>query len=108
MHNLTGYKCISCNKVFTQHNNYCVECVTTELTEFELSPVGNIHSWTTIHIPPSRYKDDIPYTVILVEMIDGIKVMGLLKEINEAKVGKKVLLSELDQDRGPLFSVYTG
>ncbi len=41
-----------------------------------LNQEGVIISWTRISIAPIRFQKDVPYVVVLVELVDGRRVYG--------------------------------
>jgi uncharacterized OB-fold protein len=50
-----------------------------------------------------RYREEVPYTVVLVELEEGVRVMGRLAEGRRAERGRAILLRDVDPERGPVF-----
>ncbi len=68
-----------------------------------LSGRGHIRAWTTIHIAPTRYANEAPYTVVLVDLEEGIAVMGRLTGDTAAEQDASVTIVGIDPERGPMF-----
>ncbi len=81
----------------------CPTCSRSDLEPHEVSGEGFIVVWTTIHIPPTRYANEAPYTVVLVELEDGLRVMGRLLGDAGRGLGSQVRLDHVDPERGPVF-----
>ena len=73
----------------------------------QLSGRGQIRVWTAIHVAPTRYKDETPYTVVLVDLEEGVPLMGRLEARDRADRGAAVVFRETDPDRGPIFALAT-
>jgi uncharacterized OB-fold protein len=63
----------------------------------ELSGKGKIQTFTTINVAPEGRENELPYTVMLVELDEGPWIMGNLIDINPSKitmdiVGKRVTM----------------
>ena len=57
-----------------------------------LGKMGKILSWTEIFVAPPKFAGDTPYSVVLVELVDGQKVYGQLVDFTAEKreIGKRV------------------
>lgn len=51
---------------------------------------GKLVSFSIIHVPPSGFEDQVPYRVGLIELSDGPRVVGQLKETKKPKIGQKM------------------
>ena len=102
---LTGYRCAACDELFMPPRLYCPECGSDERRDVSLVGRGTIRAWTVIHVGPTRYEQEVPYTVVLVELEEGPRVMGRLEPGETAEIGAKLDLSRLDEERGPVFRV---
>ena len=54
----------------------CPTCGRTGLEPHEVAGEGRVVVWTTIHVPPTRYAAEAPYTVVMVELDGGLRTMG--------------------------------
>jgi uncharacterized OB-fold protein len=70
----------------------CDGCGSADLEELELSDKGTVVSWTVVRNPPAGYQKYSPYTVALVELDDGPRVLSQLVDIepDEVKTGMRV------------------
>ncbi|PIQ73252.1 hypothetical protein COV58_03500 [Candidatus Roizmanbacteria bacterium CG11_big_fil_rev_8_21_14_0_20_36_8] len=57
-----------------------------------LNLVGKIVSWTEIFVAPKRFKDNSPYTVLLVKLQNGNFIYGQLVDFEKSdrEIGKTV------------------
>ena len=102
---LAGYRCAACDELCMPPRVYCPECGSDERRDVSLAGRGTVRAWTAIHVGPTRYEQEVPYTVVLVELEEGPQVMGRLEPGETAGIGAKLDLSRVDQERGPVFRV---
>ena len=100
---LEGLRCASCETVYLPPRSQCPACGQTESKSAPLSGGGTVRAWTTIHIAPTRYEREAPYTVVLVDLDDGPPIMGRLAAGPAVESGARVVFTEMDAQRGPLF-----
>lgn len=96
---LIAARCKSCGtvsfpKFWTIHSP---DCKDRKVEEILLSPKGILRSYTILHYPPPPVfripPSQIPYAIGMVELPEGIIVLGLMTEgINDLKVGMNVEL----------------
>jgi len=54
---------------------------------------GTIYSFSTVYRPPSaEFKDDVPYTVVLVELSEGPRMLSTLVDMapDAVRIGQRV------------------
>jgi uncharacterized OB-fold protein len=57
----------------------CPACHTTELLWVELPSTGRVMSWIVVHPPVVPvFQPLVPFVVLLVEVVDGVRVVGQL------------------------------
>lgn len=100
---LTGYRCAACDGLFVPPRIYCPECGSDDRLEVSFAGRGTVRAWTAIHVGPTRYEQEVPYTVVLVELEEGPRVMGRLESGEKARICQKLELSRVDEERGPVF-----
>lgn len=81
----------------------CPICGRSDLEPHEIAGEGRVIVWTTIHVPPTRYADEAPYTVAIVELEGGLRTMGRLTGDAGRELGAHVRLRRVDPERGPMF-----
>ena len=97
---LIGSRCKTCNTYFFPKTITCnnPNCKKGDLDEVALSTRGNIYSYTIqYYTPPLPYKFDgdfLPYAIGLIELPEGIRVLGQLtvSKPGEVKIGMDVEL----------------
>jgi uncharacterized OB-fold protein len=83
---LLGSRCDECQSVFFPRRLSCRNpaCRRTPPQKITLSDIGSLYSFTTQHYPaPQPFHIDTslrPYTIVLVELPEPIRVLGLLAE----------------------------
>ncbi len=107
MSTLTGFRCGNCASLFLPPKDRCPHCGDDRRKEVQLSGRGTIRTSTIIHVAPTRYKDETPYTVVLVDLEEGVSLMGRLDVGQGAERGASVVLGNIDSDRGPTFDLAT-
>ena len=81
----------------------CPTCGSADLEPHEIAGDGRVIVWTTIHVPPTRYADEAPYTVAIVELEGGLRTTGRLIGDAGRELGARVRLQRVDAERGPMF-----
>lgn len=105
MGEVAGYQCRSCEALFLPPRQYCAKCGQDQKVEVKFSGRGVIRTWTTIHAAPARYQNEAPYTVILVELEEGVRLVGRLTGSQQARQGMVIRHSGMDLERGHMFCV---
>jgi len=78
--------CTKCGYLRWPPGPMCNECLSTETAWKEISPTGTLWSYAVYHRAMNpKFKDQIPYTVALVELDEGPRMYGRLVA-NGAKV----------------------
>ena len=62
------------------------------MKDVQLSGKGKIFSFTRIHVPPSGFEEQAPYTMVIVELEEGVKITGQLVDssFDDVNIGDKV------------------
>lgn len=71
-------RCARCGRVDTPTRSVCVSCLSGALEPVDVPGTGVLVSWTTIRRAPTRFRDDAPYDVAVVDLDDGQRVVGRL------------------------------
>lgn len=100
---LTVYRCRHDGQLVLARGDACPICGRSDLEPHEVAGEGRVIVWTTIHVPPSRYADEAPYTVAIVELDAGVRSMGRLIGDSARELRAKVRLHHVDPERGPVF-----
>lgn len=95
---LLGNKCSTCGEVFfpKKINRMCTCCQSTALIDIELGTEGIVHSYSTVMMRPpgGYYKGDVPYTIGIVKLPEGVYVDTLFAacDADLIKIGMAVEL----------------
>jgi len=92
---LLGLKCQSCGAITVPPKIVCRQCASPDLDIVELKGSGKIRTFTTVFVASEGREDEIPYTIVMVELDDGPWIMGNLdgidpKEASMELIGRKV------------------
>ena len=71
--------CRDCGHVQFYQRQLCGRCLGPHVEHRAASGRGTVYSFSTVHRPPSpEFKDDVPYTVALVELAEGPRLISTL------------------------------
>lgn len=100
---IAGTKCKNCETLHLPPRADCDNCMSDDMEWLVKEPKGEIVTYTTIHVGPTGFEDVVPYTICVVEMEGGGRLMGWLDEATEEdiSVGQAVSinLKEFEGDR---------
>lgn len=70
-------RCGACGKVRHYPQLLCGQCQSDQVEWFHASQRGAVHSWTVAHhaFHPA-FAEELPYTLVLVDMEAGVRVLG--------------------------------
>jgi hypothetical protein len=83
---LMAAKCNKCGTVFLPPKPMCTRCFSTNLKWNELEGAGKLLSYTVIHVAPEQFQSIAPYTVGIVEFEDGLRLPGMIRDIEPEKI----------------------
>ena len=86
---LMAAKCNECGTVLLPPKPMCTKCLSTNLKWIELDGGGKLVSYTVIYIAPEQFKSITPYTVSIVELQNGLRLPGMIRDVKpeEIKIG---------------------
>lgn len=89
---LEASKCKKCGKIFFPPRLICSNCKSQEFESIRLKEEGKIITYTIIRVPPKQFNAQAPYPVAIIELDDGVRVMGQITDAKpeEIEIGKKV------------------
>ncbi len=83
---LMAAKCKKCNKLLVPPRSMCTDCYSKDLEWIQLKGEGKLLSYTIIHVSPKQFKSMIPYVVGIVELTEGPKLPGMLRNVESDKI----------------------
>jgi len=86
-HELVFQICADCDAHVWYPRAVCPQCIGTNLVLNRSSGRGSIYSFTTLHrAGHESRKQDVPYSVVLVDLEEGVRVIGDLLDVPPAEV----------------------
>lgn len=99
---LAGSRCTACGVSSWPARAICHACGSPDSTQGPLAATGRLQSRTTVWI--ARPGIPAPYTIAMVELDDGVRVFGHLRDAAETPIGAAVRVVVGDEDvEGPPF-----
>ena len=94
-YNMIGARCTNCGRTYFPARAMCTECGRKSLGKmerFRFTGKGTIFSVTTVHEAHKQYDLLKPYSLALIELDEGAKILGQIIdcEPGEAKIGMRV------------------
>ena len=77
---LLGSKCANCGSVLFPRVDACAYCAVEGPEPIELSRRGTLWAWTAVTSSPPGYLGEVPYGIGVVELPEGVRVIGRLTE----------------------------
>lgn len=101
-------RCAACGHVRHYPQVLCPVCHSFETEHVTATGRGAVHSWTVCHhaFAPD-VADEVPYTLVTVDMEEGVRVLGRLEGEVTLRIGLPVTLRFDPTDGGrprPVFS----
>ncbi|MGB8952118.1 MAG: Zn-ribbon domain-containing OB-fold protein [Candidatus Aminicenantales bacterium] len=89
---LEAGKCKKCGFICFPPRLVCPQCGSREFEPVKLVEQGKVMTFTIIRVPPHQFADQAPYAVAIVELDDGVKLMGQVvdSDFEDLKIGKRV------------------
>ena len=118
---LLGLKCKECGVITVPPKMVCRKCASLDLEIVQLTGKGKIQTFTVNNVASEGREDEVPYTIVLVELDEGPWIMGNLagidpNEVTMEVIGKRVKMGHkvfpgdkysAGEETGPLFSFAT-
>jgi hypothetical protein len=89
---LEAGKCKGCGKIFFPPRLICSKCGSKDFENIRLQERGKIVTFTTIRVAPNQFANEVPYTVAIVELSDGVRVTTQIVDCKpeDVEIGKSV------------------
>ncbi len=95
---LTTTRCLDCGDTTFPPKPICPNCFSTQLSWQSLSGRGTLYSYSRVWAGPEVFGEELPYTVCVVDLDEGLRLGSRLLDGVEPEVGKRVT---------PVFVHYT-
>jgi uncharacterized protein len=96
-HRVVVQRCAACGRTRFPPMPSCPSCGTPGAEQIEAGGSGFVYSFVRVHRAFSRdHAADVPYTVVVVELDDGCRVLGRIEDHGPAAIGDRVNAAYLD------------
>jgi len=104
---LVVQKCADCGRLRHYPQVLCPACHSFQLTHVSLPKAGTVHSWTVSeHSFDKEIAPDVPYTLVTVDMQEGIRILGRFDSASSPTMGESVSLNFEPNINGTLIPVF--
>ncbi|MBW2529495.1 MAG: Zn-ribbon domain-containing OB-fold protein [Deltaproteobacteria bacterium] len=108
---LMGSKCKGCGYQTFPPRADCPKCLSGDYEFVEYSGKGEVFTFSTIAAAPTGFEDHIPYTLLVVELAEGGRLMAPVGEsipVDEVAIGMEVqIVPRIDEERPDIKVFYT-
>jgi len=108
---LMGSVCKECGQRSFPPRADCSECMSGEFEFREWNGKGTIHTFTRIEAAPTGFEDDVPFTVAVVDLEDGGRLLAWTGEtipFGEVRIGMEVqVVPRIFEEIEPIKVYYT-
>lgn len=88
---LLGLRCRTCGGVTCPPMMVCQECASPDVEVVQLSGRGTIATFTVSFVAPEGRENELPYTILLVELEEGPWIMGNLIDRDPRRIGMDII-----------------
>jgi uncharacterized protein len=89
---LTTTRCRDCGDTAFPPRAICPNCFSSRLSWQSLSGRGTLYSYSRVWAGPEVFKEELPYTVCIVDLDEGLRLGSRLLDAAEPEVGARVTL----------------
>jgi len=83
---LMGTKCKKCGEIYFPPRADCLKCMDDTFEWIEFSGKGTLNSYTTIHAAPKGFDDIAPYTIGIVDLKEGGRLLAWIGDIPKDEI----------------------
>ena len=82
---LEGKRCKKCNIIYFPPRAECVKCMAdeTDMEWLEFSGKGKLLIYTRIHAAPTGFEDKAPYTIGVIDLTEGGRLLAIFEDAPE-------------------------
>jgi hypothetical protein len=82
-HELCLPRCLNCGCLHFYPRAYCPHCSSADLAWERVSGRGTLESFVINHTPAPGYEDEGPYSIALVMLADGVRLMCNIVDVEQ-------------------------
>lgn len=79
-------RCHACSKAVFYPRSICPHCHSDSLSWIVASGKGTIYSYTVVHQAFGSFAEDVPFTIAIVELEEGIRMMSRIVDAARQRV----------------------
>ncbi len=100
-------KCGKCGKLSLPPAFACPYCGGDQLSHAPLSGKAEVYTYTVVHMAFGAMAKKVPYTLAVVELQEGVRLMTIVSDADPAKIkiGDRVQFSHFEEGQGPIFKM---
>lgn len=89
---LMAAKCQNCGTLLIPPRPMCFKCLSTDLGWVQLKNRGRLLTYTVTYIAPQQFQSMMPYAYGIIELEDGPRLPGMIKDVNleEMRIGMEL------------------
>ena len=101
---LLGLKCKDCGAITVPPKMVCRNCTSHNMEIIQLKGTGKIQTFTTVNVASEGRENEVPYTIVMVELDEGPWIMGNLTgvEPSEATI-ERLINKKVKMEKGEVF-----
>jgi uncharacterized OB-fold protein len=69
-------RCNDCQKPYFYPRFFCPNCLSRNVEWFQTAGKGKLHTFMINHRPPPAFAADGPYAIAIIELDEGVRMMG--------------------------------
>lgn len=100
-------RCGRCGRIDTPTRSLCATCLSGALEPVDVPGTGVLVSWTTIRRAPTRFREEAPYDIAVVDLDDGPRVVGRLAADSAPPTPGSRLVAIRAEGANAVFTVVT-
>ena len=91
---LEAARCKKCGTVHFPPRLICNNCKSKDFETVKLSDTGKLATFTIIRVGPSKFSQETPYAVGIVELNEGVKITAQIADadLDTLKIGQNIKL----------------
>jgi len=83
---LEGSRCRDCGHAFYPPKPACPRCGSRNVERVQLPTKGRVITWTVQYAVPEGYRRSAPIISAIIELENGVKVLGILTDVDPSEV----------------------
>ena len=96
-------RCVDCGHIDFMPRHICPACWSDNRKWIDASGIGRVHSFSIVHRAPlPEFRDDCPYVVALIDLIEGPRMMTNIVGEDALKVAIGDAVEICFEDRGDI------